>query len=257
VGAGHAGVGSGLLHDVRSPVHELPAEAKLVAALVFVLAVVATPREAVWAFALHGTLALVVLRIARLPAGFVARRLRLELPFVAFALLLPLVGSGPDVEVLGLGLSRAGLWGAWGVLVKGLLGVLAAIVLAATTPLPSLLRGLERLHVPPAVTAIAGAMVRYLDVVVGEADRMRIARLARGGDGRWLWQAKGVAASVGTLFVRAYERGERVHLAMAARGFTGTLPPRHAPPPRRGGWGRAAPVPLAAVVVAAWAAVAV
>ena len=47
---------------------------------------------------------------------------------------------------------------------------------------------------------------------------------ARGSDPRWLWQAKATAASAGTLFIRSYERGERVYLAMASRGYEGTLP---------------------------------
>ncbi|HRE03653.1 MAG TPA: CbiQ family ECF transporter T component, partial [Ilumatobacteraceae bacterium] len=41
---------------------------------------------------------------------------------------------------------------------------------------------------------------------------------------RWLWQARPIAASLGTLFVRSYEHGERVHLAMLSRGFTGSMP---------------------------------
>jgi len=33
-----------------------------------------------------------------------------------------------------------------------------------------------------------------------------------------------VARSAGALFIRSYERGERVHLAMLSRGYTGVLP---------------------------------
>ncbi len=33
-----------------------------------------------------------------------------------------------------------------------------------------------------------------------------------------------MARSVGTLFIRSYERGERVHLAMVSRGWTGEMP---------------------------------
>ena len=101
------------------------------------------------------------------------------------------------------------------------------LVLAATTPVTELLTGLERLQVPRVLVAIAGFMVRYLDVIAGESARMRIARLSRGYDPRWLWQARAVAASAGTLFVRSYERGERVHLAMCARGYGGTMPVLH------------------------------
>ena len=53
---------------------------------------------------------------------------------------------------------------------------------------------------------------------------MKVARESRGYDARWLWQAKGFAASAGALFIRSYERGERVHLAMISRGFDGRLP---------------------------------
>jgi cobalt/nickel transport system permease protein len=53
---------------------------------------------------------------------------------------------------------------------------------------------------------------------------MRIARIARGHDPRFLWQVGATARGVGQLFVRSYERGERVHLAMVSRGFAGTMP---------------------------------
>jgi cobalt/nickel transport system permease protein len=67
-------------------------------------------------------------------------------------------------------------------------------------------------------------MVRYLGIVAGEGRRMHVARQSRGYDPRWLWQARGIAASAGTLFVRSYERGERVYLAMLSRGYDGTMP---------------------------------
>jgi cobalt/nickel transport system permease protein len=74
------------------------------------------------------------------------------------------------------------------------------------------------------MVAIAGSMVRYADVVTGEMRRMAIARASRGHDPRWLWQVRAVAGSAGALFIRSYERGERVYTAMLARGFSGALP---------------------------------
>jgi cobalt/nickel transport system permease protein len=53
---------------------------------------------------------------------------------------------------------------------------------------------------------------------------MRVAMTARGYDPRWISQARPIASSAGALFVRSYERGERVHAAMLARGFTGEMP---------------------------------
>jgi len=252
-GHGHA---HGLYRPGRSPVHRLPPEVKVAATLAFVLAVVATPRHAGWAFAVDAGLVAVVARAAHLPLPTLARRLVVELPFVAFALFLPLVGEAPrtDVPGLGLSLSEPGLWAAWNILVKGTLGVAATVVLASTTSVAELLYGLDRLRVPRAFTTIAGFMVRYGEVITGEARRMRIARLSRGHDPRWIWQARAVASTAGTLFIRSYERGERIHVAMLSRGFTGERPPSSSTvtsPAERPPWLVAAVVPTVAALVAA------
>ena len=127
-------------------------------------------------------------------------------------------------------------------------------MLAATTSVPELLVGLERLRVPRLFVAISGSMIRYADVITGEMHRMRIARQSRADDPRWLWQAKAVATSAGALFVRSYERGERVHLAMQARGFDGSLPPLDDHRATKGQWSAALALPAlaAAVAVTAW-----
>jgi len=201
---------------------------KIVAAFAVVLCVVTTPREA---FAVFGGFLLLlagVWAVARIPPGWIARRALIEAPFVVLAVLLPITGGAPHVQWhvggLGLTLSEPGLLGAWNILVKGTLGVLTSLTLAATTPLRDLLLGLQRLHAPAVVVTIATLMLRYVDVIVGEARRMRMARISRGHDPRFLWQAGATARGVGSLFIRSYERGERVHLAMLSRGWTGRMP---------------------------------
>ena len=221
MGGGHS---HALYLPGTGPLHRARPQCKLAAAFLFVLAVVATPREAFWAFGVYALLLTGLARVARLPLPTLARRLVIELPFLLFALFLPLVGQGERVEVLGLSLAREGLWAAWNIVAKGTLGVATSVILAATTPVPELLRGLERLRLPAAFTTVAGFMVRYADVIVDEVRRMRIARISRGHDPRWIWQARAVAATAGTLFIRSYERGERVYLAMVSRGWTGSMP---------------------------------
>lgn len=254
MGGGH-GHAHGLYRPGASPVHRLRPEVKVAATLAFVLAVVATPRHAGWAFAVDAGLVVAVARVAGLPLPTLARRLVVEAPFVAFALFLPLVGEAPRTDVPGLGvsLSEPGLWAAWNILVKGTLGVAATVLLASTTSVAELLYGLDRLRVPRAFTTIAGFMVRYGDVITGEARRMRVARLSRGHDPRWIWQARAVASTAGTLFIRSYERGERIHVAMLSRGFTGERPPSSA---SSGTTDEGGPTWLAAAVVPAVAALA-
>ncbi len=96
------------------------------------------------------------------------------------------------------------------------------------------------------LTQIATFMLRYLDVLVGEARRMRIARISRGDDPRFLWQVRGFAAGIGALFLRAFERGERVYLAMVSRGYDGRMPAAwHASGAATGAqWAAAATVPV-------------
>jgi cobalt/nickel transport system permease protein len=243
-----------LYYHGHSRVHTLAPECKLAAQLLFVFVVVATPREAVWAFAAYAAIVAALIRVAELPFGFVLKRLAIEIPFVAFALLLPFISQGERIDVLGMSVSREGLWGAWNILVKGTLGVAASIVVASTTTMAEILKGFDRLHMPKAFTSIASFMVRYMDVIADDMKRMRVARLSRGYDPRWIWQARAVGASAGALFIRSYERGERVYLAMLSRGFTGEMPSFGMPAATRSMWAAALAVPAVALVVcaAAW-----
>lgn len=250
MGAGHTHT---LYVHEHSVVHRLAPEVKVAAALAFVLGVALTPREAVAALAVDAAALAVVARASRVPAAFVATRLIVVLPFIAFAALIPFVSSGERVEVLGLAVSREGLWGAWNVAAKALLGATTSILLAATTPVTDLLRGLERLRVPRPLTTIALFMLRYLEVVAGQLRRTRTAMTARGYRPRWLWQARPVAMAAGSLFVRSYERGERIHAAMRARGFTGALPDPGGRPAPVGHWLVAGLLPLVSLAAAvAW-----
>ena len=210
----------------HSRVHRAPAHLKVLALLGFVLLVVATPRDWFWAYAVHLAVVLGVVAVSRVPATYLLKRMVVEVPFVLFAVLLPFVAQGPRTEVLGLSLSESGLLAAWGLLAKGTLGVLASLTLAATTEPQELLAGLERLRLPSLLVQIMGFMVRYLDVVTTELHRMKVARASRGFSARNPRHWPVLARSAGALFIRSYERGECVHLAMLSRGYTGTMPRR-------------------------------
>ncbi|MHB9753262.1 cobalt ECF transporter T component CbiQ [Streptomyces sp. BYX5S] len=246
MGAGHA---HQLYRAGTSPVHGLPPHTKLAAVFCFVLVVVSTPREAMWAFGLYAVLLAAVAYAARVPAGFLLKRLLIEVPFVAFAVLMPFVAEGERVQVLGMSLSESGLWGAWNVLAKGTLGVAAAVLLASTTELRELILGLQRLKLPPLLVQIASFMIRYGDVITDEMRRMKIARQSRGFEAKGVRHWGVLAKSAGALFIRSYERGERVHLAMVSRGYAGTMPVIDDLAATRAQWSYALTLPGAALVV--------
>ena len=210
-----------LHHHGDSAVHRMAPHLKVVAAFLFVVAVVLTPREQIWAFGVHLALLASVAWLSRLPVRFLAVRMLVLLPFLVAAWTLPFIGSEP---VNGLGLSIDGLWAAWNITAKAGLGTLASVLLAATTEIPDLVAGLERLRAPRMVTAIMGFMARYLETVVDDMARMRVAMRSRGHRPRWIGAAGAIGRSIGALFVRTFERGERVYLAMVSRGYDGSLP---------------------------------
>lgn len=228
-GAGHPH--RHLYVDGSTGVHDLPPETKIVGLVAFVLLVAVTPRELVGAFAVDALALGATAVAARVPLRRLATRLGAIVPFIAFAVFLPFLGDGAQTSVVGLELSVDGLWAAWNIIAKATLGASAAILVTATTPVPDLLAGLSRLRLPSALVGIVSFMFRYLDLIVDQFSRMRRAMAARAHDPRWITQVRPIAASAGTLFVRTYERGERIHGAMLARGYSGRMP-GPAPTPR-------------------------
>jgi cobalt/nickel transport system permease protein len=209
----------------HSPLHRAPAHLKVAGLVCFMLVVVATPVGRFPAFGTYAVLLGALVAVSGVPALYLARRMVIETPVLAFAAVLPVVATGARVEVFGLSLSEPGLVAAGGLVIKATLGVLASLLLAATTDPRDLLAGLERLRVPAQLVQIMGFMIRYLDVVTDELGRMKTARESRGFTARNPRHWPVLGRSVGALFIRSFERGERVHLAMIARGYDGTARP--------------------------------
>ena len=244
MGAGH---GHHLHYHGHSAVHRLPAHLKILAVLAFVLVVVLTPRESLWAFGVYFLLVVVAMAASRVPVRYVATRMLVEVPVLGFALLMPFIATGPRVDIGPLSLSEAGMLGAWALVTKATLGLMASLVLATTTEPRDVVAGLERLRLPHQLVQIMGFMVRYLEVVTGELRRMRIARESRGFSARSLGAWPVLASTAGALFIRSYERGERIHLAMLARGYSGRVPATHPLTATAAQWRQAGILPLAAL----------
>ncbi|MCA2187265.1 cobalt ECF transporter T component CbiQ [Nonomuraea cavernae] len=246
-------MGAGHRHQLYLPggsaVHRLPPQCKLLAVFSFALVVVATPRERFWAFAVYAVMLVAVALLARVPLPYVLRRMVIELPFVLFAFLIPVIGMGERITVLGLSLSVEGLWAAWNILAKATLGVVASILLAATTEPRVILLGAQRLRLPSLLVQIAMFMLRYLDVILDEMRRMKVARESRGFEARNFRHIPVIARSAGALFIRSYERGERVHLAMLSRGYSGQMPIIGEISASARQWGTALALPILALAV--------
>ena len=218
------GHGHALYYSAYSPVHRLAGHVKILALVGLMIVVVATPGQWYAAFAGYLGGLLVVIALSRVPLTYLLPRMVVEVPFIVFAVLLPFLALGPRTEFLGLTVSAPGLLAAWTLLAKATLGVLAGLTIAATTEPQQVVRGLERLRLPNTMVQIMAFMIRYLEVVGDDFRRQQIALASRGFSARNPRHWPVLARSAGALFIRSYERGERVYLAMLSRGYTGRMP---------------------------------
>jgi cobalt/nickel transport system permease protein len=114
-----------------------------------------------------------------------------------------------------------GLQVLWSILAKAWLSILSLILLTSTTKMTGLLKALEQMRMPRVIAMILSFMYRYIFVLVDEVMRMKQARDSRNFGGKRLWQIRIIGNMIGTLFIRSYERGERVYVSMLARGYGG------------------------------------
>ncbi len=209
---------------------------RILLTLLFILSVNLVPLSSWWLFV--AALVIVWTFIALSGASFMKIWLRTlaTLPFLLAALAIPFTTPGPVVwtlPVLHWTVSNSGVELFGTVVVRFLLAVQATVTLASVTPSHELFLALGRIGVPSALVAIIGLMYRYLSVLGDDASRMlraRSARSARAPGGRrpsMLWQARVTGSMIGSLFVRAVGRGDRLYMAMRSRGFDGTIRTLH------------------------------
>jgi cobalt/nickel transport system permease protein len=221
--------------EENSLVHQLDPRVKVLATILFILSNVLLPDGAWLAFTAAWLVILLAGFLAHLTPGYLFKRSLIALPFALAAVTVLFTIPGTAVATFSLfsrtiTISDAGLVRFASIVTRSWLSVQGAIWLTATTQFPDLMHALRHLRVPQLLTAIISFMYRYLFVLADEAGRLLRAREARSaapssgnGGGRLLWRAKVAGGMVGQLFLRSFERSERVYNAMLARGYRGQL----------------------------------
>lgn len=222
-------------HDTDSLVHLLDARIKFIGTLAFVLAVTATPNGEWGAFAVLFGIFLGLTLLARIGPVAILRRSVIALPFLLIVLVsIPFTQGGKalfSVSILRwtLPITSEGIEMFISVALKSWLSVLIVGLLLYTTPFTELVRGMQHLGLPAVLINIVSSMYRYLFVLLDEAERLERARASRSADpggkggGALIWQAKVLGGMIGSLFMRSYERSERIYQAMLSRNFAGEI----------------------------------
>jgi cobalt/nickel transport system permease protein len=223
----------GVVVDALNPSNEgsgilrrLDARAKLLSFIGLAVIVVTTPAREVWAFGAYAIVLALLVGLSRLSPGYFFKRLLVVIPFVVVvAVFVPFFGrAGSGGYSVGtLHLSTDGLAVLWNVVAKATLSVSSMIILAGTTSFPEMLEGLQRLRVPRVFVLIVSFMYRYSFVFADELERMQKAMAARNYRARWLWNVPTLGHVLASLFLRSFNRGERVYVAMLSRGYDGRI----------------------------------
>ncbi len=174
---------------------------------------------------------LIALAVAsRVPQRAFFGRTAMVLVFsLVIVLPLPFITPGTPWLAFPLGpwlvsLSYEGLYSAALFTMRVWVSVGALTLLTLTTRFTALLHGMERLHFPRLFIQLTSLTYRYIFLFTNEAYMMGLAKEARTVRKERvirLRTLRTISSMIGTLFIRAFERGEKVYQAMLARGYTG------------------------------------
>jgi cobalt/nickel transport system permease protein len=218
----------------NSLVHRLDPRVKLILTLAFIVAVTAVPHGAWLSFLLLLLVICFTIGVSRTDPFTILKRSMVALPFALVAVTLAFTTEGSPLLTFklaswNLSITDQGIIAFASILTRAWLAVLMATLLSATTTFPELLFAMRALRLPKVIISIVSFMYRYIFVIAAEALRLQRAKEARSassqgkGGGSLLWRAKVLGGMVGSLFLRSYERSERIYAAMLSRGFDGRI----------------------------------
>ncbi len=198
------------------PIRRVDPRVRLISTIIYIIVVVLTPPRLWQALAAEGLLLAFVVGWSGVEPMTLLKRWLGFVPLVGFLALMVAPGHPARAEVGLVGVAAA-------ILGKNSLAFGAMVVLVEVTPFVALLAAMGRLGVPPILVATLRFMERQAAILGDELARMVQARRCRTfrRGGRLGFGA--LTSLIAMLFLRSFERGERVHSAMLARGWDGTI----------------------------------
>lgn len=203
--------------------HCLAPRTRLLCTLLIVFAIALTPNGRWLTWAVYGLAVFGLILLSCVAKKALIARIVVEFAFIGVVLLGTLFREGGEV-LWSWGIftiTTEGLTVLGSVTIKALLSLMVLNILTLTTSVPALLNAMTALRVPPLLVAMLASMYRYLGVLIREFKAMQKAAMSRNLGGKSGWKRLVVGNTIGTLFIRTYERGERIYQAMLARGYQG------------------------------------
>jgi len=195
---------------IQSPVHRIPTGIKVFFVLFLVILLTVVPGKYISIAAVPVTALLIILLIlSKVPVAHVVKRTLVILPLV-----LPVV-------VLNSIFMEAGLRHSLILSVRSFLSIFSLILLVSVTRFSDILKTLSAWGAPRIVILILSFMYRYFFLLTGEMEKMVRAVKLRSGGIRGIRLFRIYSQILAILFIKSYERAERVYHAMLMRGYDG------------------------------------
>ena len=208
--------------DSASHIGDIDARALLIVTVVYLVAMLSVPLQRTDAIIWFAVYPIITAPLAHIPYERLFRNSLYVLPLLIFiGIFNPLYDRTPVFTVFGLTVS-AGWISFISILIRGLLATQALLLLIRVCGFNEMCEAMRRLGCPAVIVTQLLMVYRYLEVLLQEALTMQRARLAR-SYGRSSFRASMWGPFVGQLLLRTLERSRRIHMAMKARCFHGSL----------------------------------
>jgi cobalt/nickel transport system permease protein len=209
-----------------SLVHQADPRLKLIILITYILSVAVVPEKFLKSYLVLAVIPLTLSLLSGISLWHYFQKLSKLYPMIFFiTFILPFIpDEGTPVFSLGwIHLFQAGLNNFLMINIKSILVIFMSIVLTTTTDFNLLLKALEKLRIPGIVIIVLAFMYRYIFLLIDEAERNFFAYQSRHINLPLGGKIKSLAKQIAVIFLRTFERGERIYLAMEARAFTGKI----------------------------------
>jgi len=227
---------------ISSPIHRWDPRLRLVSIFALIFSVILLYNLQLVVIGM--IFAIILTCISKIPLSFVLSRMKVVFVLVLpFFIIIPFTIIGDGVEIASFGgitLSYRGIeyvkFAAM-IVIKALTAVMLIFPMIGTSRMDITIKALEGLHLPNKLVQMFAFTYRYIFVLDDEFTRMDRSLASRGFRKRGnLYTLTTISKAIAMLFVKSYERADRVFYAMRSKGYSGTVATLHEFHARRQDW---------------------
>ncbi len=209
---------------IRSPLHGWDSRVKIVS-ITFMIYSIVSLNDLVPAF-LGLVFSVSLILTSGISMKFIRGYMEWITLFIGFIfVLLSFTVPGDELfSLYSLSISYQGIWMGALIALRAFSAALLTAAMLGTTGFDETLGALGKLRIPNKLIQVLMFTYRYISVLSREMHRMIRSLNARGFRKRMDVRTMSIIGNfIGMLFVRSYERSERVYEAMVSRGYRGTV----------------------------------